>query len=222
MRTSLAERLQIPSTPPLSRSAQLRRLLLLAVEHLTGTNQPAMLQNDRTQLQQFLAAALVDDPTTGWYLRQLAIVNRGKRLAALPLPTIELIDGILANGLENLPAIVFLQVAVDPVVIITCAEQVTSEYPQPWRALIDAALEDLLTQTHLLTVPADIPDSLPEPPPPRAQQLPPQSVGKARPSMLLSLSLAAEDLNETDESPSGPEESENQEEPPVDHPKTTE
>lgn len=215
MRNSLAERLRIPSTPPLSKSAQLRRLLLLAVGQLTGTNQPSMLPNDRALLQQFLAAALVDDPTTDWYLRQLAIVNRGKRLPVLPSPTIELIDSILTNGLEDMPATVFLQVAADPVVIITCAEQMKSDFPQPWRALIDLALEDLLTQTSMPVVPA-VGAPLPERPLPGPLQSPHRGAGNPRPPIFMSLSLAAQDADENDEVLSGQDESETPGETPAD------
>ncbi len=202
MRDSLAERLRIPASPQLSRSAQLRQLLLQAAAQLTGTATATQIPLDRPLLQQYLTAALVDDPTTGWYLRQLTIVTQGKRLSVLPQPTLETINTILANGLTGLSSEDFPAIALDPVVIITCAEHMQSELPESWLPLINTALEDLLAhESDPTTRDAEMPAATIS----RAEhrehtsdfQRPPGRAAKQVPLMPMSLSLGGEDIEES-------------------------
>lgn len=196
MRDSLAKRLQIPANPSLSRSAQLRKLLMQAVGQLVATADTPAEKVDRVLLQKFLAAALVDEAAMGWYLRQLAIINCGKRLAVLPAPSVELIDAILADGLDVLPAEVFLWVAVDPAVIITCGEQMRIEYPRHWRSLIDTALEDLLTLDPLSDESAAVDGTDSEPPQPYPKAIPRRGEGLPYTGMLMSMALGGDDLDD--------------------------
>jgi len=82
-----------------------------------------------------------------------------------------------------------------------------SEFPVPWRSLIDSALEDLLTQTELPPLPGAVATQSSEPQSltsqsPIAVQPPGSTAARRPPLMLMSLSLGADDIDHDDKDPS--------------------